>query len=302
MSTTSIPQLPAAIGSLSGTELLEAVQVGPTGVPIDSVRVTVAQIAALAPGTVGPTGAAGPTGPSGAGPTGPTGAGPTGPTGTGGPTGATGPPNGPTGPTGPTGTAGGPTGPTGPTGPSGTGPTGPTGVTGSGATGPTGVKGPTGPTGPPNGPTGPTGPTGTGPTGSTGPTGAGPTGPTGPTGSGGPTGPGGITSLSSITVSVPTSVNNWSPAGYVAGTTNRIIATPASGGSTITGLVAATDGFQIRIWNSSTTDYLAFPSLSGLSTSANRFATQNAGTTFIQPTSGAIIEYIGSSGYWGFVS
>ena len=56
--------------------------------------------------------------------------------------------------------------------------------------------------------------------------------------------------------------------------------------------MAATDGFQIRIWNSSTTDYLAFPSLSGLSTSANRFATQNAGTTFIQPTSGAIIEYI----------
>ena len=75
MSTTSIPQLPALIGNPSGTELMEAVTVGPTGVPTGSVRLTVAQIAGANSGQIGPTG--------------PTGTGPTGPTGPG--TGATGP-------------------------------------------------------------------------------------------------------------------------------------------------------------------------------------------------------------------
>ena len=254
MSTTSIPQLPALIGNPSGTELMEAVTVGPTGVPTGSVRLTVAQIAGANSGQIGPTG--------------PTGTGPTGPTGPG--TGAT-------GPTGPTGSAGGPTGPT-------------------------GLEGPTGPTGPPNGPTGPTGPSGGGPTG---PTGSGATGPTGPTGTGptGPTGPtgGGIT-VSSVTATVASSVNNYSPAGYVAGTTNRLLLTAASGGSTITGLVAAVDGWQVRIYNLSTTDYLLFPNLSGLSISTNQFSCSMNANQFIQANSGALIEYIGATGNWKFVS
>lgn len=149
MSTTTIPQLPQAIG-VTGEEQVEAVQV------TTSVRVRLKDIASLG----GPTGPLGPTGP-------------TGPAGTLGNTGPTGP-TGILGPTGPGGASGGPTGPTGvggPTGPSGTGPTGPTGA---GATGP---LGPTGPSG-----TGPTGPTGAlGPTGPTGPSGTGPTGPTGAT-------------------------------------------------------------------------------------------------------------------------
>jgi hypothetical protein len=168
MSNTTIPQFPQAV-SLVGNELMEAVTVGPTGIPGNSVRITTGQIAALGGdmGPTGPTGAPnGPTGPQG--PTGPTGDSITGPTGLQGPTG---PPSGPTGPTGPTGT--GTVGPPGPTGPA-SGPTGPTGTQGIG--GPTGVTGPTGgvgPTGPigingTNGPTGPTGPTGTGPTGPTG--------------------------------------------------------------------------------------------------------------------------------------
>ena len=74
---------------------------------------------------------------------------------------------------------------------------GPTGWTGpQGNTGPTGATGPTGPTG--AGGTGATGPTG--PTGATGGTGA--TGPTGPTGAG--TGYSGLTSSSSVTLSLAT--------------------------------------------------------------------------------------------------
>ena len=118
MANVTIPQLPQAV-TLGGDEQLEAVQNG------NSVRITVAQLAAVG----------GPTGPQGgSGPTGPPGSGPTGPTGTAGPTG---PAAGPTGPTGATGV-----GAAGPTGPAGSGgPTGPTGV---------GAAGPTGPTGPAN--------------------------------------------------------------------------------------------------------------------------------------------------------
>lgn len=252
MSTTAIPQLPV-LPNISGTELLEVVQVGPTGVPIGSFRTTTGQVAAASAGQVGPTG--------------PTGAGPTGPTG---------PNTGVTGPTGPTGQAGGPTGPT----------------------------GATGPTGPPNGPTGPTGPSGSGATGPTGPTGIGTQGVTGPTGSTGPTGPGAMGgSLASVTATVASSVNNYSPSGYVAGTTNRLILTPASGGSTITGLVAAVDGWQIRIWNPSTTDSLQFAHLSGSSTGSNQFSCSLGSNQFIQPLSAAIVEYVGGSTLkWIFLS
>lgn len=152
MSTSTIPQLPQAIG-LTGEEQLEGVQ-GTT-----SVRMRAKDIASLG-GPTGPLGPTGPTGPAGTN-------GNTGPTGTGGPV----------GPTGPCGPAGGPTGPTGSTGPGGPS-GGPTGPTGPSITGPTGATGPTGPSG--VGPTGPPGASITGATGPTGPSGTGPTGPTGP--------------------------------------------------------------------------------------------------------------------------
>jgi hypothetical protein len=196
---------------------------------------------------------------------------------------------GPTGPAGQNGVDGTP----GPTGPSGGGPTGPAGN--NGPTGPTGALGPTGPSG-----TGPTGPTGAGPTGPMGPTGTGPTGPTGPTGTGptgptgaGPTGPTGAgTPLVSVTASVGASVNNYSPGGYAGGVTNRLILTPNSGGSTITGLVAGTDGWQLVIYNPSTTDSLSFPNLSGSSTSTNQFACPNGVTNVLGPQTGVLIEYV----------
>lgn len=176
----------------------------------------------------------------------------------------------PTGPTGPTGSAGGPTGPTGSgaTGPTGSaGPTGP----GVGATGPTGPTGIAGPTGPANGPTGPTG---AGPTGATGPTGPGPA------------------NLSSVTdLSVPTTVNNYSPGLYAGGVTDRLLLTPAPGGSTITGLVAAVDGWAVYVYNQSTTDSITFTNLSASSSAGNKFACPQSTSAVLPPQTGAIWQY-----------
>jgi hypothetical protein len=103
-----------------------------------------------------------------------------------------------------------------------------------------------------------------------------------------------------VSATVATTVNNFSPAGYVAGTTNRLILTAASGGSTISGLVGAVDGWQVRIYNPSTTDTLTFLNLSGLSTSTNQFQCANGQSQGIGPTSGALIEYV--SNVWWFLS
>jgi hypothetical protein len=86
-------------------------------------------------------------------------------------------------------------------------------------------------------------------------------------------------------------VNNYSPTGYTAGTTSRLILTPASGGSTITGLVAAPDGWPVTIYNPSTTDSITFPNLSASSTSTNQFATPQAVPATLPPQTAVIIEY-----------
>jgi hypothetical protein len=104
----------------------------------------------------------------------------------------------------------------------------------------------------------------------------------------------------SVSATVASVVNNFSPAGYVAGTTNRLILTAAVGGSTISGLVGAIDGWQVRIYNVSTTDTLTFLNLSGLSISTNQFQCSNGQSQGIGPTSAAIIEYI--SNVWVFLS
>lgn len=178
-------------------------------------------------------------------------------------------PSGPTGSVGPTGPSGGPTGPTG-----SAGPTGPTGVSVTGPTGPTGSAGTLGPTGPSGGPIGPTGPTGPG------------VGATGPTGPPGPT-------LASVSAAVATSVNNYAPTGYTSATT-RLILTPASGGSTITGLsgTGTPDNWSILISNASATDVLYFPHLSGSSSAGNLFQNANAAEWAIPPLGCARINYV----------
>ncbi len=234
MSTTTILQLPPIVGGLTGTEVLEIVQVGPTGAPIGSFRITTEEIAQL--GSIGPTG---PTGPG--------------------------------------------IGPTGPTGPSGGGPTGPTGAGAAGAQGPTGSQGIAGPTGP----------TGSGGNGPTGPTGAS----AGPTG---PTGPAGLITLVSVSATLASSQNNYSPTGYVGGTTNRLILTAASGGSTMTGLVGATDGWAVFVYNASSTDSIVFLNLSGLSLAANQFACSQGLAQSLPPLTGANILYVVNQ--WVFAS
>jgi len=139
--------------------------------------------------------------------------------------------------------------------------------------------------------------------GPSGPTGSvvpfiGPTGPTGVSGPTGPTGPAGSVSVKSVTATVATSVNNFAPAGYVAGVTTRLILTPASGGATITGLLAAPDGWEIDIINASTTDFLQFPNQSSSSLVANQFVCSEGNAVFLLPSTGAIAKYVVS--HWMF--
>ncbi len=141
-----------------------------------------------------------------------------------------------------------------------------------------------------------------GTTGPSGPTGSvipfiGPTGPTG-FGATGPTGPPGAVGVSSITATVATNVNDFAPTGYVPGQTTRLILTPASGGATITGLLAAPDGWEIDIINASTTDSLQFPNQSASSLAANRFVCSEGNTVFLLPSTGAIAKYVVS--HWMF--
>jgi hypothetical protein len=102
------------------------------------------------------------------------------------------------------------------------------------------------------------------------------------------------------------SVNNYSPTGYVAGTTNRLFLGPVSGGSTITGLVGsgASDGWQILIVNFSTTNVINFPFESSSSSANNQFFTFQGETFTLQPLSSAVFEYVYGTpnAYWYLIS
>jgi hypothetical protein len=84
--------------------------------------------------------------------------------------------------------------------------------------------------------------------------------------------------------------------------TNLLILTPASGGTTITGMVAGS--IPVTIFNTSQTDPLTFANLSGLSTSTNQFQCSGgaaAGPQYIEPTSAAIVQQC-VAGKWNFIS
>jgi hypothetical protein len=143
----------------------------------------------------------------------------------------------------------------------------------------------------------PTGPTGT--LGPTGPTGA---SITGPTGANGPTGPS-LSSLASVAAAMATSVNNYSPASYVGGTTNRLLITPTAGGSTITGLSATSvpDGWQVVLYNVSATITITFSNASGSSSAANQFLCPGAVSASLGPQTAAIVQYVAASTAWIFL-
>ena len=105
----------------------------------------------------------------------------------------------------------------------------------------------------------------------------------------------------SVTDATPgTSTNNYAPAGYSAGVTNRLLVAAASGGTTITGLLAAPDGWTLLIRNTSTTDTITFPHLSGSSLAANQFSNSQALGVILPPNTSALLTYI--SNVWTFSS
>ena len=93
-------------------------------------------------------------------------------------------------------------------------------------------------------------------------------------------------------------VNNYAPAGYVAGTTNRLLITAAVGGTTLTGLLAATDGWGVYIRNVSTTDNLTFSHLDAGSLAANQFSCPQGVNAVLQPLTGVFLVY--AAGKWVF--
>jgi hypothetical protein len=100
--------------------------------------------------------------------------------------------------------------------------------------------------------------------------------------------------VSSVSATVAASVNNYAPAGYVGGTTNRLILTPAGGGSTITGLSASgvPDHWTITIYNPSTTDVIYFSNLSASSSAGNKFACPGGVTAVLSPQNAAVLKYV----------
>ena len=100
-----------------------------------------------------------------------------------------------------------------------------------------------------------------------------------------------------------TSVNNYSPAGYVGGTTNRLLITPTSGGSTCTGLSASgvPDGWEVVLYNVSATIQITFPNASGSSSAANQFLCPGAGAVVLDVQTGVIIQYVAALTAWIFL-
>jgi len=103
--------------------------------------------------------------------------------------------------------------------------------------------------------------------------------------------PAGSPPVTSVTATVASSVNNYSPTGYSAGVTSRLILTPASGGSTITGLVAGPDGFELTIVNASTTDAITFPHLSASSNAGSLFSCPQGVAATLAPLTNLVLQY-----------
>jgi hypothetical protein len=138
------------------------------------------------------------------------------------------------------------------------------------------------------GPQGPTGPIGNSITG--------PTGPTGPPGSGG-AGSGFLFQYQVNATLSAGSTDNFSPSGYIGGTTNCLVLTPNPAGSTLVGISATgvPSGFPLLIWNSSSTTTINFTNQAS-TTPTNQFACPGAGTVSLGPQAKVILVYIG--GQW----
>ena len=102
-----------------------------------------------------------------------------------------------------------------------------------------------------------------------------------------------------IAATFATTVNDANPVGW-GPTVARIQATPASGGSTLNGLVSAgfTDGQTVMFINESTTDIFTFTSLSSACTTvADRFFCPLLGVALAAYSS---VQVTRDNGYWTF--
>ena len=102
-----------------------------------------------------------------------------------------------------------------------------------------------------------------------------------------------------------TITNNYTPVGYFTGTTNRLLLSALSTGSTLTGLAnPGIDGFVLAIVNTGTTGTIYFSHISTASSAGNQFVCANSGTNSLAPFAGArllwVNNLIGSTGYWVF--
>lgn len=111
-------------------------------------------------------------------------------------------------------------------------------------------------------------------------------------------GGGGAKFGASISITLAASQDNLNPAGITVGTTNRIIATPAGGGSTVNGFIAYPDGSSVLWVNPSATDSITFPYHAGTSTATNQFSTPQGVSAILAPLTNAIITYV--TNQWEF--
>jgi hypothetical protein len=118
--------------------------------------------------------------------------------------------------------------------------------------------------------------------------------PLGTSGGGGGTAP---SFTNSVTDASPgASANNYSPTGYSGGVTNRLLVNAAP--TTLTGLVAATDGWALYLRNTSTTNVLTLAHLSGSSSAANQFSCPQGVNATLAPLTGAQLIYV--TNVWTF--
>lgn len=106
------------------------------------------------------------------------------------------------------------------------------------------------------------------------------------------TGGGAVQFASGTTGNLGASQDNYAPAGYVAGVTNRMLLLALPGDSSLLGIVAPpADGWTILIKNTSTIDNIIFKQAAS-STSANKFACPNSVDYYLPPQGALLISYI----------
>lgn len=96
--------------------------------------------------------------------------------------------------------------------------------------------------------------------------------------------------------------DDWGPPGWVGGFTNRLMLTPAAGGTTLGSLDATNvpDGFEVEIFVDSATDYLFIPNLSPTAVHPqNQVQCYPAGVS-LAPQTGAVLKYNATVNNWTF--